>query len=92
MVPMGNVADNVMSLAMVEAAIESNAQRRPVSLAVSLTGALGRAVEQERRDDVALVLRKWQAQGRFARADPSAAIASPATASPGAIASPPPTA
>lgn len=68
-VPMGEVADNVMSLAMVEAAIESNAQQRPVSLAGSLSDALDRAIAQEERDDVGLVLTTWRSQGRFARTD-----------------------
>ena len=63
--PMGEVADNVMSLAMVEAAIESNSRRRPVSLPHSLSGALDRAVAQEQRADVALVLKGWQQDGRF---------------------------
>ncbi len=66
-VPMGEVADNVMSLAMVEAAIESNARQRPVQLRDSLSDALDRAVNDEQRDDVALVLKSWHSQGRFAR-------------------------
>lgn len=64
--PMGEVTDNVMSLAMVEAAIESNARRRPVSLPDSLSDALERAIEQEQRSDVAVVLKAWQSDGRFA--------------------------
>jgi predicted dehydrogenase len=67
--PMGEVVDNVMSLAMVEAAIESNAARRPVSLASSLSDALDRAIAQEQRHDVGRVLDDWRSQGRFARAD-----------------------
>lgn len=65
-VPMGEVADNVMSLAMVEAAIESNTAQRPVSLAGSLSDALDRAIAQEQRHDVGLVLQAWRSQGRFA--------------------------
>jgi len=66
-VPMGEVADNVMSLAMVEAAIESNARQRPVLLRDSMLQALDRAVTEEQRDDVAPVLKFWHSQGRFAR-------------------------
>ena len=62
---MGEVADNVMSLAMVEAAIESNSRRRPVSLPDSLAGALDRAVAQEQRADVAVVLKGWRQDDRF---------------------------
>ena len=63
--PMGEVTDNVMSLAMVEAAIESNDRQRPVSLRQSLSDALQRALAEEQRDDVAVVLKGWHAQGRF---------------------------
>lgn len=64
---MGEVSDNLMSLAMVAAAIESNARRQPVSLRDSLSAALARAVEAEQREDVATVLTAWAARGRFAR-------------------------
>ena len=47
LVPMGEVHDNVYSLAMVEAAIESNAARRPGPVEDSMSRALDRAIAEE---------------------------------------------
>lgn len=64
--PMGQVHDNIASLAMVEAAIESNATGRRVPMRAVMSGALERALEDEQREDVAAVLRSWRAAGGFA--------------------------
>jgi predicted dehydrogenase len=63
--PMGEVHDNIFSLAMVEAAIESNAAGARVSLRDNMFVALDRAVMQERRDDVRAVLQSWQRGGGY---------------------------
>jgi len=63
--PMGAVESNISSLAMVEAAIESAATGARVLLAESMSAALSQAVETERREDVAQMLRSWQTAGGF---------------------------
>jgi predicted dehydrogenase len=63
--PMAEVHGNVLSLAMVEAAIESTASGARVSLEASMSRALDGALRAERRDDVGLVLRAWQAAGGY---------------------------
>ena len=65
LVPMGEVHDNIHSLAMVEAAIESNASGARVLLRDHLSRALDRAVADEERDDVGLVLKTWHARGGY---------------------------
>ena len=67
-VPMGEVRDNVMSLAMVEAAIQSHARRRPVALPDVLSAALETAVADEQRGDVEHVLATWRAHGGIGHA------------------------
>ena len=64
-VPMGEVHDNVHSLAMVEAAIESNAVGSRIQLQHSMSRALDRAIAEERRDDVGVVLKTWHARGGY---------------------------
>lgn len=63
--PMGAVQSNISSLAMVEAAIESAATGARILLADSMSAALSQAVETERREDVAQMLRTWQTAGGF---------------------------
>ncbi len=63
--PMGEVHDNVLSLAMVEAAIESNRVDRRVTMDGIMSGALEEAVRGETRDEVGLVLKSWQAGGGY---------------------------
>lgn len=57
--PMGEVHENVMSLAMVQAAVESADVGTPVSIDAVLAAAHARACEDERRDDVRAVLTGW---------------------------------
>jgi predicted dehydrogenase len=64
-VPMGEVHDNIASLAMVEAAIESNGSGRRVLLDAIMSGAVEQAVAGEEREDVALVLKSWQTSGGY---------------------------
>ena len=64
-VPMGEVHDNIYSLAMVEAAIESNAHGTRILLHESMSRALEHAIAEERREDVGLVLKTWQARGGY---------------------------
>ncbi len=64
-VPMGEVHDNIHSLAMVEAAIESNAGGARVLLRDHLSSALERAIAEEQREDVGLVLKTWHARGGY---------------------------
>ncbi len=61
--PMGAVQSNVLSLAMVEAAIQSAAIGARVLLADSISAALSQAVETESREDVARMLQTWQTAG-----------------------------
>ncbi|SDO53634.1 Predicted dehydrogenase [Nakamurella panacisegetis] len=63
--PMGEVHENVYSLAMVEAAIESGRRRARVVLADVMTAALDTALETEAREDVSVVLKSWQASGGY---------------------------
>ena len=63
--PMGEVHDNVVSLAMVEAAIESSSTGAPVLLMDTMSRALIRALAEEQRRDVAAVLRRWQVQTSY---------------------------
>ncbi len=63
--PMGEVHDNLMSLAMVEAAIASHRTDRRVSIDGMLATASERAVAQEQRPDVAAVLARWRGDGGF---------------------------
>ena len=55
--PMGEVHENLMSLAMVEAAVESARTRAAVRLDAVLDRAWETAVREERRDDVRAALR-----------------------------------
>jgi predicted dehydrogenase len=57
--PMGEVHGNVLSLAMVEAAVDSAARGRPVLIDDVLARAHEQAVAQETRADVREVLRGW---------------------------------
>ncbi|MET3808035.1 putative dehydrogenase [Nakamurella sp. UYEF19] len=63
--PMGEVHDNVLSLAMVEAAIDSHESSRRVLLEHSLDAALEAAVRSEQSEEVAMVLKSWQAAGGY---------------------------
>ncbi len=66
--PMGQVHDNILSLAMVEAAIESAASGRRVRIDDLLRRSYDRAVLDERRPDVAAVLASWSVDGSFSAA------------------------
>ncbi|GAA3346017.1 Gfo/Idh/MocA family oxidoreductase [Amorphoplanes nipponensis] len=57
--PMGEVHGNVLSLAMVEAAVDSAARGRPVPIDDVLARAHERAVRDETRADVRAALRNW---------------------------------
>lgn len=57
--PAGEVHSNVLSLAMVEAAIRSAEQRRRVSIAEILDDAYEQAVRDEAATDLVDVLRSW---------------------------------
>jgi predicted dehydrogenase len=57
--PSGEVHENVMSLAMVEAAVQSAATGRPVRLDQVLERAHAQAVRDEARADVRAVLESW---------------------------------
>ncbi|WP_010525933.1 Gfo/Idh/MocA family protein [Nesterenkonia sp. F] len=57
--PMGEVHGNVLSLVMVEAAVESSARRGRVMVDEILERALAKAVEAEARDDVRAALASW---------------------------------
>jgi len=58
-VPMGEVHENLMSLAMVEAAVASAASGAPVQLDDVLDAAHADALRDERRGDVRAVLESW---------------------------------
>src|SRR4051812_3126125 len=57
--PSGEVHENVMSLAMVEAAVHSAATRRVVPLDDVLERAHAQAIRDEARTDVRTVLQRW---------------------------------
>lgn len=57
--PMGEVHGNVLSLAMVEAAVDSAARGRPVLIDEVLARAHEQAVREETRTDVREALRGW---------------------------------
>ena len=63
--PMGEVHANLASLAMVEAAIESNRTGRRVLLADIMSSALDTAMETETRVDVGQLLKSWHAAGGY---------------------------
>ncbi|WP_457963887.1 Gfo/Idh/MocA family oxidoreductase [Arthrobacter sp. D1-29] len=67
--PMGQVHDNILSLAMVEAAIESAATGRRISIDALLQRSYRQAVLDEKRPDVADVLLSWATAGAFSAAD-----------------------
>ncbi len=58
-VPAGEVRSNVLSLAMVEAAIASAESGRRVTLAEVLDNAYAEALRNERRDDVRAAMEAW---------------------------------
>src|SRR5207237_362931 len=63
--PMGQVHDNIFSLAMVEAAIESAAIGARVRIDELLERSYRTAVADEMRPDVAAALESWSADGAF---------------------------
>jgi predicted dehydrogenase len=72
-VPMGEVHENVMSLAMVEAAVESAASGARVHLDDVLAVAHARARRDERREDVLAALTAWpDVRSALAEAHPAA--------------------
>lgn len=71
--PMGQVHDNILSLAMVEAAIESAASGQRVRIDDLLQSSYATAVLDERRPDVAAVLAAWSMDGAFSAAGLGAA-------------------
>ncbi|PZE75704.1 gfo/Idh/MocA family oxidoreductase [Curtobacterium sp. MCBD17_013] len=73
--PQGEVHENVVSLAMVEAAVESAATGLPVRIDDVLGRALTTAIADEQRDDVRERLRSWPSV-REALAAPAAEVAS----------------
>jgi predicted dehydrogenase len=58
--PWGEARDNILSLAMVEAAVRSAQSRRRVEIAEVLQDAYAEAVRNEPRADVRSVLRGWR--------------------------------
>lgn len=66
--PMGQVHGNILSLAMVEAAIESAASGRRVRIDDLLQRSYDQAVLDERLPDVAAVLASWSVDGAFSAA------------------------
>ena len=66
--PMGQVHNNILSLAMVEAAIESAATGRRVRIDALLERSYATAVLDEARPDVAAVLQSWSTEGAFSGA------------------------
>lgn len=58
-VPMGEVHDNLLSLTMVEAAVQSSLAGAPVRIDDILGQALADAVRDESRPEVAEILRSW---------------------------------
>jgi predicted dehydrogenase len=57
--PMGEVHENVLSLAMVEAAVQSSTTGRPVSIDDVLGRAYDQALREERHPEVRDALRRW---------------------------------
>jgi predicted dehydrogenase len=66
--PMGQVHDNILSLAMVEAAVESAATGQRVRIDALLERSYATAVLDEARPDVAAVLKSWSTEGSFSGA------------------------
>ena len=66
--PMGQVHGNILSLAMVEAAIQSAATGQRVRIDALLERAYDEAVRNEKRPDVAAVLDSWCIDGVFSAA------------------------
>lgn len=79
--PMGEVHGNVLSLVMVEAAVESSARRGRVMVDEILERALAKAVETEARDDVRAALTSWPS-AREALSRPRRGWCPPASARP----------
>lgn len=69
--PRGEVHGNVLSLVMVEAAVESSARRGRVMVDEILERALAKAVEAEARDDVRAALASWSSARRALTGAPS---------------------
>ncbi|WP_314103164.1 Gfo/Idh/MocA family oxidoreductase [uncultured Frigoribacterium sp.] len=82
-VPHGEVHENVMSLAMVEAAIESTRTGQRVVIDDLLERALATAIEREARDDVRARLESWTSVRAALRAVPTSR---PGTTTPAATA------
>lgn len=66
--PMGQVHNNILSLAMVEAAIESAATGQRVRIDTLLERSHKTAVLDETRPDVAAILQSWSTEGAFSAA------------------------
>ena len=66
--PMGQVHANILSLAMVEAAIESAATGRRVQIDALLERSYEVTVRDEKRQDVAAVLHSWSMDGALSAA------------------------
>lgn len=66
--PMGQVHNNILSLAMVEAAIESAATGQRVRIDALLERSHKTAVLHETRPDVAAILQSWSTEGAFSAA------------------------
>ncbi|MGO4470970.1 Gfo/Idh/MocA family protein [Arthrobacter sp. M-10] len=86
--PMGQVHANILSLAMVEAAIESAATGWRVQIDALLERSYEEAVRDEKRQDVAAVLHSWSIDGAFSAA--AALGAAPGTEMPSQIQPAPP--
>ncbi|MBT2532763.1 Gfo/Idh/MocA family oxidoreductase [Arthrobacter sp. ISL-48] len=80
--PMGQVHDNILSLAMVEAAIESAATGRRVLIGALLERSYREAVRDEKRPDVAAVLNSWSIDGSFSAGAALGTAPAPAVPSP----------
>lgn len=78
--PHGEVHENVMSLAMVEAAIESTRSGQRVVIDDLLERALATAIEREARDDVRARLESWTSVRAALQAVPTAPAATTAGA------------
>ena len=57
--PMGEVHENILSLAMVEAAVRSSAERRPILIDDILSRAYDQALRDETNPEVARALKRW---------------------------------
>ncbi len=73
--PMGEVHENAISLAMVDAAVRSAQAGAPVLLADVLDAAHRAAIAAERRDDVRTTLAAWSSAGEVLGSWPSARTA-----------------